>query len=368
MMNKRFTTIITGFAVISALLLGFGPMNTPASATTTSSTPECDDNAVVRCGIYSTADMKKKYTGDVKAAYNHFGITDSMIDGSGATIKNGTVLKNGDVIVDGKVIATGAITAGRHNIGNSTAFTAGGTTFYERPTTTSFVTRDVFDAYVFVDKDGKFLGAVLKPCGNPAKATPKPVPPKPSPEAACKDVKATKISRNQYRFTASATTSNGATISSYTFTFSGPATVSPVVVASSNNSASTETITFDKSGDYTVTATVKTSVGDRTGTNCEAKFTVAVEPVVPPVGKVEVCDPATGQTIEVDKDKADQYKPVGDVACQPKVEGDKTVVEALPVTGPVDILAGAAGLGSVTAAGYYFRASRSRLFDAFKQQ
>jgi hypothetical protein len=79
--------------------------------------------------------------------------------------------------------------------------------------------------------------------------------------------------------------------------------------------------TLKNAGEYTVVATVKTSLGDKTGADCTAKFTVEKEPEVPvtPPTKVEVCNPETGQTITVDEKDASKYKPVGDVACQPKL-------------------------------------------------
>lgn len=342
------------------------PLATPVSAAATGG--ECDDNAVVRCGIYSTDDLKKKYTGDVKAVYNHMGITDGMINGTSATIKNGTVLKNGDVVVDGKVIATGAVTVGRHNIGNSTQFTAGGSTFYQRPTTVSFVTRDVFEAYVFVDNDGKFLGAVLKPCGNPVTA--KPVVVK-KPAAACTAVTVKKISRTEYRFSATATVKDGATISQYVFEVTGPKTSTEETVTTESTSARSPVFTLEDVGDYTVEVTVVTSLGNKSGEDCTAEFTVEKEPEEPVVAptKVEVCNPETGQTITVNKEDASKYKPVGDVACQPKVESAKVEapVTAIASTGPAEVIGGVAGLGSLTAAGYYLRASRQRVFDAFKK-
>lgn len=59
-------------------------------------------------------------------------------------------------------------------------------------------------------------------------------------------------------------------------------------------------------GEYTVIATVKTSLGDKTGADCTAKFTVEKEPEVPVVTptKVTVCNPANGQTISVDEKEA----------------------------------------------------------------
>lgn len=341
------------------------PLATPVSAAATGG--ECDDNAVVRCGIYSTADLKARYTGDVKAAYNYFGITDGMINGTTATIKSGTVNRNGDVILDGKVVATGAITAGRQNISGSTKFTAGGSTFYQRPSTVSFVSRSVFEAYIMVDSNGQFMGAVLKPCGNPVKA--KPVVVK-NPAAACTAVTVDKISRTEYRFTATATVKDGATISGYSFKVSNASSNEVKSLTSTATSATSPVFTLKNAGEYTVIATVKTSLGDKTGADCTAKFTVEKEPEVPVVTptKVTVCNPANGQTITVNEEDASKYKPVGDVACQPKVESAKDEkVTAIASTGPAEVLGGVAGLGSLTAAGYYLRASRQRLFSAIKK-
>jgi hypothetical protein len=115
--------------------------------------------------------------------------------------------------------------------------------------------------------------------------------------------------------------------------------------------------------------------------------------------KAKVCNPATGLVITVDKAEADRFKPEDDAACKVKVcdastkqiitvakseaskfeaEGsDKckvlgTTTTTPPVetppatiasTGPTDILVGSAGVSSLTAAGYYWRASRRRLLS-----
>ena len=358
-MTPRIKYVLLSLMLILTGLISIVPLSTPVSATSTGG--ECNDNAVVKCGIYSQTDLQKRYTGDVKAVYNYFGITDGMIAGTTATIKNGEVTKDGNVLVDGKVIATNAITAGRQHMAGDTSFKAGGTTFYQRSTAISFVSRDVFQAYIMVDDEGNFLGAVLKPCGNPVKATPKVVK---KPSAVCTAVTVDKISRTEYKFKATATTKDGATISGYVFKITGPVMSQTQTVSTSATSATTDIVEVTKAGTYTVVATVKTSVGDKTDANCKKEFTVEEEVVVTPT-KTSVCNPATGQTITVDESEASQYKPVGDVACQPKVESAK--VEKIASTGPEDFLGGVAGLGSLTAAGYYLRASRSRLLNVIKK-
>lgn len=359
-MKRLLKHLLISFALVASSLLSAVPVTTPVSASATGG--ECDDNAVVKCGIYSVSALRSHYKGDVKAAYNYFGITDGMINGSTATIKNGHVNKNGDVVLDGKVIATGAITAGRQNISGSTKFTAGGSTFYQRPSTVSFVSRDVFEAYVMVDKDGKFVGAVLKPCGNPVKATPKVVK---KPAAACTAVTVHTLNRTTYRFTGEASRKDGATISGYVFAVNGPSLARSYTVNTTSTSATTQNVTATEPGTYTVTLTVKTSLGDKTGPACVGTFTIEKLPETPAPAKTVVCNPANGQTITVEEKDAPNYKPVGDEACQPKVESAK--VETIASTGPSDYLIGATGLGSLTAAGYYLRASRQRLLSSIKK-
>ena len=358
-MKRLLQSLFISVALVSASIVGAVPMISPSYVSAASG--DCDDNAVVRCGVFSTAALQENYKGDVKAAYNYFGITDGMISGTSATIKNGYVSKSGNVTVNGTVIATNAMSAGRQNMTGSTAFTAGGTTFYKRSTSVSFVS-DNLAAYVMVDKDGNFLGAVIKSCGNPVSAQPKVVK---TPAAACSSLTVQKISRSEFTFGATASVKDGATISGFTFNINGPSTNKNISLTTIATSATTSTVVLDKPGTYTASVTVKTSVGNKTDTTlCQKEFVVENEVVVTPT-KTSVCNPANGQTITVDESDASKYKPVGDAACQPKVES--AAVEKIASTGPADILGGVAGLGSLTAAGYYLRASRSRLISVIKK-
>ncbi len=355
--------MIVSLALIASSFATMVPLTTPVSAATVT---DCSDNAVVRCGVHTVSELQSSYKGDVKAVFNHMGITDGMVSGT-ANIKNGVVTKSGDVLVGGKVIATDAISVGRTNKPGSTAFTAGGTTFYQRSTSSTF-TSSQLDAYVMVDNTGRFLGAVIKSCGNPVKATPPVVK---TPVAACTAVTAHKLTRTTYRFTGTASVKDGATISAYVFAVKGPSSTNSYTVNSTTTTATTPTVTVTDAGTYTVTLTVKTSLGDKNGANCVTTFTVEKEPKTPPVvvpTKTVVCNPATGQTITVEEKEAKNYKPVGDVACQPKVESVTTEkVEVIASTGPGEILGGVAGLGSLTAAGYYLRASRQRLINTLRK-
>ena len=84
-------------------------------------------------------------------------------------------------------------------------------------------------------------------------------------------------------------------------------------------------------------------------------------------GMVKVCDPTSGKVIDVPYKDKDQYKDASDAACQPKPEVPKTPEEPepelpaeLPKTGFADTLQAIVGMGSLTAAGYYYITSRKQ--------
>jgi hypothetical protein len=161
-------------------------------------------------------------------------------------------------------------------------------------------------------------------------------------------------------------------------------------VATNAKTASSGVVQLE-TGMHTIKVVVTTSLGEKTSAGCETTVTIVEEGKVmvcnpetglnitvnksdeskyKPVGdiacKARVCNPDTKQIITVDKSEAGKYKSEGDIACQPKVEGVSTVVTppTIASTGPTDILAGGAGLSSLTAAGYYWRASRRRLLGS----
>ena len=163
-----------------------------------------------------------------------------------------------------------------------------------------------------------------------------------TPVYTCDSLTATRISRMEYSFNGKATAEGGATITSYVFDFgdSKSATVT---------NPSDVKHTYAKDGTYTAKLTVMVKVdGSEKTVVDEAKCVVKVT-VTP-----EECKPGV---------------PVGDVRCTPcEVPGKEqypknspecaTTPVELPHTGPMDIIGGGFGLGSVIAATYYWRASR----------
>lgn len=90
----------------------------------------------------------------------------------------------------------------------------------------------------------------------------------------------------------------------------------------------------------------------------------------PPVKNVKVCDETKGKIITVPETEADKYGPRNSKKCQPatptptptpKPTPKPEAPSELPTTGPVEVLQAVIGVGSLTAAGYYFVTSR-RIF------
>lgn len=473
-MNKRFYFYAISLFMLLATVF---TLQLSRSVQALTGARDCDANAVMYCGAISQGELQTKYTqnspGDLDDIYSAFGISASDIAGSNSEIKIGQVTKDGRVLVDGNVVATGAVTIGRENMAGSTAITINGKTYYQRTPSVSFGS-SALDAFVLM-RNGEFYKAIIMSCGNPVKAekVAKPV-------ASCTGLTANKISRTEYTFTATASTADGATISSYVFTIVGPGSTKTVTVTTNATTATTEAVTLATSGAYTASVVVKTSLGDKTSNDCKTSVKVETAPApgvsitkhvdsvkrkvvnvnqvftyqilvkntgntdlknvivtdkpeagvtlidagsnlgtitnnewkytipslkvgeqkeftltgkvpaytttaiknvvcvdapelsgtpddcdeaiveVPAPNKVSVCDVTTGKVITVNESEKDNYKPVGDEACKNKVLGATTPV-TVASTGPADVLVGTAGLGSLTAAGYYFQSSRRRI-------
>lgn len=224
--------IITKVMMGAVLAVGaFFAFNAVQSTTTAADT---SPNAVVRGGTYSMSTLRSSFNKDasVRNIFSHYGMNSDTVNN--ATYKEGYVTRDGNVVVNGETVATGAMTAGRQYIAGSTKRTVGGTTFYERTPGVSFRSSQL-SSFVFFDANGKFIGAVIKDCGNPVSATPKqpqqpfkplipgkPVEPTTPPAPAYKCDSLTPVSVNQrdtWTYTAKATGTNGAVLQDFTYTF-----------------------------------------------------------------------------------------------------------------------------------------------------
>jgi len=145
----------------------------PSAALSLQSPRDCDTNAVINCGVLTTAELQKGYNDAVNTGvtsiYKYFGITANDIKNADTLAVSGRVYKDGRVMVGKNLVATNAISAGRRNAQGSKKITYGGATFYTRPPSTSFAIASIA-AYVYM-QDGTFKAAILAGCGNPVSAT-----------------------------------------------------------------------------------------------------------------------------------------------------------------------------------------------------
>ena len=262
---------LLGFAVALLAIATIGVVQLQTQAL--DSSPDCDQFAVIWCGKYSMPAVRQAYdhgsknSPNIPKIFGTLGISRADLN---AKAVNGVVYKNGQVKVGNKLVATNAKTVIRNISGGAPI---AGT---NAKVVNASRMGDSQTALVVLDKDGRFLYAIMKPCGNPVKATPVQKPkPQPKPAAECKNITAKKISRTKFAYTAKATTSNGAKISSYTFeTIFHSKTVKTHTVKTSSKQASSN-FSATEPGNYRVRVTVKTSVGNKSGANCYTDFKIA---------------------------------------------------------------------------------------------
>ena len=421
-MKKKFYML---FAVLTTVLSGILLINVFSGSAQAALPRDCDDNSIINCGAVDPNELKTKYnqdqTGDLKTIYSHYGVSAEMIT-AGAV--NGEVHKDGRVTVNGKTVATGSTSIGRQNIfSGSTKINIGGRDYYETPNDRAFRSESIA-AFVFLDQNGEFIAAILTSCGNPVRGVkvPKPV-------YKCGSLKADKISSAAYKFTAAATAQNASIVGyrydfgdgksessqantiSHAYAQSGEyvakvivdvkvgdevkqvtgegcqvkVTIAPEAAYScdslsarlikkedrsyafdlkytTSGDAKLKTVDFAfgdgqgregvapdqldgvshsyaKTGNYTAKATLHFQTGDEGAAVKSDECQVSIE-----IGQ-EVCP-------------HNPSLPIGDARCAPPVQ-------ELPKTGPMDMISGGLGIGSLVAATGYWYASRRGLLDAW---
>nr|MCU0667532.1 PKD domain-containing protein [Patescibacteria group bacterium] len=226
---------IIAFALLSLAIL-------PAKAEYIDTTPDCDKYAVMYCGSFTKSEILKKYNnGDgknsasnIKSVYDKFSISESKI--KNANFKQGVVYKNGEVKIGSKVVATGAKTYIR-TMGVVSTSKMG----------------SAQAALVAVDSNGKFLFAIMTPCGNPISG--KPVePPKPKPQSlTCDNLTVTIVNKEKREVSAKVTgTPKNTTITGYKINFGDGKESS----TKTSNTTYTANHTYANYGKYTVTGYV----------------------------------------------------------------------------------------------------------------
>lgn len=173
--NNKYLIVLILY--IAASLLAVFTLPAPSSA---QSAGDCDNNAVIRCGTQSIAELKQRYREDrsVQVIFSSLGVSSAEINGMNReNTKNGSVTKDGRVLINGETVATDGMTAGRQDMPGSQKVVRNGVTFFKRPPSASFA-QDRLDAFV-VMKDGQYQFAVIKSCGNAVQAVPKKRPQQP---------------------------------------------------------------------------------------------------------------------------------------------------------------------------------------------
>jgi hypothetical protein len=282
------------FAAFAGMIVAVGAV-VALNATGTqaiSSYRNCNADAIIKCGAITETELLQDYdnnVGDVKHVYSHYGISRSDIAGTTSQIKHGTVYQNGNVVVEGKTVATGAYSVSRvkyTSAGEPRTVTINGTTYYEGPSMAIFL--QPVDAFVMF-RNGQFYRAVLSACGNPLMATP--VKPPVQPVYSCDSLKATKITRTEFKFTSAATAKNGAEIVNYTYDFGD---------GKKQTTGASVNHTYAKPGNYTVTVTVNVKVNGviKPVTGAQCKVTIKVEAV--PVKPLYACNSLTAQIVKAE--------------------------------------------------------------------
>lgn len=391
-MNITRNRLVAGI-LVAVGLTGSIVFGTQSNASTFDS-PDCSSNSIVKCGVPTIASLRQKYaqSRELQTLFGHFGWTSADINGN---IVPGTADNKGNIVVNGKVVATGARSVGRNNTNPSCSskMSAGGRSYYIGSTACRFKKHDTVTAWVMLNKDGQFVGAINKACANPLPATPvAPPKPAPTPTYACNALTATAVTKDDksaltYNFATNASAANGAVIKSYVYDFGdGTGTTT-----SENHSSHT----YAKAGTYTVTVTVNVTVNGKDVTTTSEACKTVVKPVEAPkkiqvcrlsdytivtitesefdqskyskdledCKKVQVCDTTTKQIVTVTKEEAKDSKYTTDMAaCQPTPETPQTPETPTPVelprTGANDTIASIFGAGSLIAAAYYYIASR----------
>lgn len=255
-MKKLLLTVIVvlGFATVGLIQLNAHAADDPR---------ECIANSIIYCGAMTPAEFTQKYNqnphGDLQQIYNHYGIDPTTINSA----KEGVANADGTIVVDGRTVATGVTSMGRQvlNPGSDRAVVINGKTYYERQKLAF-----TMQVYVFFDGNGKFIAAIAKACGNPIFGTATPPP-----AIACQALQVAEISRDQRKFTATTSQpTGGATATGYTFDFGDSTTA--------NTTSASTTHTYKEAGTYTAKVIVHTTIGDKTGTQCEAKVVINEQP------------------------------------------------------------------------------------------
>ncbi len=272
--SRRLGLILTAMALVVQSFAVFSPPE-PANA--------ASSNDLIYGGVSTLAQVLAVYDkpgSDYKKLMDYNGVTRAEIAATQETTINSQEYGKGSSawISWGRNSRFGTDMGEiKHNID--------GSIFYSRPLwrwdTGSWTSVHGSTYNVFKGQSAKLgVFAILKDCANLAatKLLPPPPPP-PAPTAVCTSLTAIKSSDTRYKFSAKATTANGATISNYTIVVknSKDGTTKTITQPSTAGSITTAEYSFNP-GAHTATLTVETSLGAKTSSACNTSFTVPQPP------------------------------------------------------------------------------------------
>ena len=320
--TRRMGLIFTALALVMQSFAVFTPPE-PANA--------ANPSDLIYGGISTKAQLLTAYdnsargNGDLKNIYDYVGITRDEL----AAVTDGTLNSQ-----DKGTGAGGWLSWGRQHrfsaAQGEVQHNANGPIVYSRPfwlyDTTAYQQKHGTVRRAFIGHSAKMGDfAVLKECGNiltTSLPTPPPPPPPVAPpaESRCVVLQIKRIERTKYSLDATAQVTNGATISSYTYTVkdSSGAAVATKAIPTTADTSTSGVIEIKTPGAYTASVSVTTSVGERSGGVCVVALNVS------PPDKCIYNSTITNEDKECQPCPANKDLWYKDKDCAPQVASGKT--------------------------------------------
>ncbi len=254
--TRKAALIVTALALVVQSLAVFNP---PEAANASSNAD------FVPGGVSSVKDFLRYYDSNyrhIKTIFNSLGITRAEIASAKTTVIGESSRYNWSMT------SLYSYSQGQR------AWDYGSGTAYYRPMR---LTQEGGDRHTVFYAHSASMGwfAIKKDCGNLITAS---VPHPPKPVAACSNLDVAPLGANRFRFTAKATTKNGAAVKEYIYTVKKAGTVVKTLSVKSAKLTNSTTYAQSAPGTYHVYLTVVTSVGKMGGNSCSGSFTVANKP------------------------------------------------------------------------------------------